>query len=100
MASDQTKGLRGCKERGRLLPALALVGLGLLRHALFLALELLRERGPEVRRLEDLADLDLAALLVGVGAALHPLDRLLLRLDLPDPVARDELLRLGERAVD
>ena len=34
------------------------------------------------------------------GAALEPLDRLVHRLDLPDPVAGDELLGLGERAVD
>src|SRR5207248_3015240 len=35
-----------------------------------------------------------------VGATPDPLDRLFLRLDLPQPVAGDELLRLGEWAVD
>src|SRR3970040_1844851 len=33
------------------------------------------------------------------GRAREPLDRLVLRLALPDPVAGDELLGLGERAV-
>ena len=34
------------------------------------------------------------------GCALDPLDRLVERLHLPQPEARDQLLRLGERAVD
>src|SRR5438445_2584815 len=53
--------------------------------------------GREVRRLEDLADLHLGIL---EGGALEPLDRLLLRLHLPEPEAGDQLLRLSERPVD
>src|SRR5262249_14827119 len=53
----------------------------------------------EVGRFEHLADLDLAVLLVGLRASPHPLDGLLLRLHLDHPVAREELLRLGKRAV-
>jgi hypothetical protein len=34
------------------------------------------------------------------NGALEPLDGFLARVALPDPVARDELLALGERAVD
>src|SRR6185369_274423 len=69
-------------------------------QALFLLAQLGRELRTEVLRLEHLADLDLGLPRHGVGAALHPLDRLLLRLDLPDPESGDELLRLRERAVD
>src|SRR5262249_9100389 len=54
----------------------------------------------EILELEELADLDLAVALVRIGAALDPLDRLLQRLDLEDPVAGDQLLGLGERPVD
>ena len=46
----------------------------------------------------DLAQLDLHAAVE--RRALEPLERLLARRALPDPVARDELLRLGERTVD
>src|SRR2546422_538868 len=45
-------------------------------------------------------DLDLRLTGHRVRAALDPLDRLFLRLALPDPVAGDQLLRLGERSVD
>src|SRR5690606_41652703 len=34
------------------------------------------------------------------GALLGPLDRLFERVDLPDPVPADDLLRHGERAID
>src|SRR5687768_2089357 len=51
----------------------------------------------EVSELEDLPDLDLA---IPERRALEPLDRLLERLALPDPVARDDLLALAERTVD
>ena len=54
----------------------------------------------EILQLEELADLDLAVLIVRVRAALHPLDRLGLVLHLDDPVAGDQLLGLGERPVD
>src|SRR5438445_12585927 len=53
--------------------------------------------GREVRRLEDLADLHLGIL---EGGGLEALDRLLLRLHLPEPEAGDQLLRLRERPVD
>jgi mono/diheme cytochrome c family protein len=52
----------------------------------------------EVGELEDLPDLDLCAAFE--RRSLEPLDRLLLRLALPDPVARDELLAFGERPID
>src|SRR2546426_6475827 len=57
-----------------------------------------RERRTEVVRLEDLANLDLEAVLE--GRTLEPLDGLFLGLHLPDPEAGDQLLRLGERSVD
>src|SRR4029450_8634438 len=53
--------------------------------------------GREVRELLDLADLDHVAVLG--RTAPRPLDRLLLRLRLDQPVAADRLLGLGERAV-
>ena len=59
-----------------------------------------RELGAEVLGLEHLADLDLRVLQHRVGAALDPLDRLVLRAHLPQPEAGDQLLGLGERAVD
>src|SRR5664280_3679147 len=54
---------------------------------------------PPVRDIEDLPDLDLGIAFMRVRAALHPLDRLFLRLHLPQPEAGDELLRLRERPV-
>src|SRR5512133_3313277 len=62
--------------------------------------ELGRELLAEVLGLEHRPDLD-HRLLTGhrVGAAPDPLDRLLHRLDLPEPEAGDELLGLGEGAV-
>src|SRR5438105_12788518 len=68
--------------------ALRLQRRGLGAQALFLLAQLGRELGAEVLGLEHLADLDLG---LGarhrVGAALDPLDRLLLRLHLPEPEA-------------
>src|SRR6266487_5406277 len=73
-------------------------------QALFLLPELGRERLAEVLRLEHLANLDLDLLTVGVGTieggALEPLDRLFLRLHLPQPEAGHQLLGLCERSVD
>src|SRR4051812_6271342 len=69
---------------------------GLRAQPFLLLTQLGRELVSEVVALEDLTQLDIAFL---EGNALRPLDRLLLRLHLPDPVAGDELLRLGERAV-
>src|SRR5215471_16386760 len=55
----------------------------------------------EVLRLEDRADLDLRLLARHrIRATPDPLHRLLQRLHLPDPEARDELLCLGKRPVD
>src|SRR5207244_10447130 len=70
-------------------------------QALLLLAQLRRELRAEVFGLENLADLDLC-LGAGhrVGAALDPVDRLLLRLHLPQPEAGDQLLGLGERPVD
>src|SRR3954447_19402213 len=70
---------------------------GLLAQPLLLVAQLGGELLAEVVGLDELAQLHLA---VRERGALQPLERLLLRLHLPDPVAGDELLRLGERAVD
>src|SRR5690242_12655225 len=74
-------------------------------ETLFLLPELRRERLAEILRLEDLANLDLGVVAVGVvdqaeRGPLDPFDRLFLRLHLPDPEPRDQLLGLGERAID
>src|SRR5712692_2921941 len=52
----------------------------------------------EIGRLEHLADLDLFARLE--RSALDPFDRLIPRLDLPQPKAGDQLLGLGKGPVD
>jgi hypothetical protein len=54
----------------------------------------------EIVGLEHRADLDLAFLVVRIGAALDPVDRFLQRGDFPEPVAGDEFLGLGRRAVN
>src|SRR3954468_1323669 len=82
--------------------SLLLLARGLGAEPLLLLAQLGRERLAEVLGLEHLTELDRRALALtrtGPGHALHPLDRLLLRLHLDDPEARDQLLRLGERAV-
>ena len=61
---------------------------------------LFRQDGCEVFHLKDLADFDFGVDGVGVGATLDPLDGLFEGLDLPKPEAGDELLGLGEGAVD
>src|SRR5215813_8070822 len=53
----------------------------------------------EVLGLVERTDLDLRFGRHGVGAALHPLHRLLHRLHIPEPVARDQLPGLAERTV-
>src|SRR5260221_13539721 len=63
---------------------------------------LLLRRHVEIAHFEELAELDLG---FGVRphrvrAALGPLDGLLLRLHLEEPIARDDFLRLGEWTVD
>src|SRR6266487_1781155 len=94
------KGMTVRSRAGRRRPALRVLPGDLRAQALLLLLQLRGELGAEVLGLEDLADLDVAVLREGVGAALDPRDRLLLRLYLPEPEAGDQLLRLGERAVD
>jgi hypothetical protein len=64
------------------------------------AVVLNRFAAAEVVQLEELADLDLALLIVGIGTALNPLDRFFLRLALQEPVARDQLLRFGQGTID
>src|SRR6185369_15706466 len=66
-------------------------------NAFLLGPQLRRELGTEVFRLEHLTNLHLGAL---EGSALEPFDRLFLRFHLPQPEARDQLLRFGERSVD
>src|SRR5258706_16334438 len=75
--------------------------LGHLRtQALFLLPELGCELGTEIRRLEHLANFDLALRASGIGAALDPFDRFFLRLHLNQPEAGDQLLRVGEGPID
>src|SRR2546422_3087809 len=82
----------------------ASAAISLLLRELLLQLACLIDRlaRSEVLQLEQLAKLDLAflAFAVGSGGALGPLDRLFLRLDLDQPVTRDQLLRLREGPVD
>src|SRR2546426_5894103 len=66
-------------------------------QSLLLLLELRLERITEVVRLEHLANLYFTFLERG---PLQPLDGLVQRLHLPQPEARDQLLRLGEGPVD
>src|SRR5690606_32631198 len=54
----------------------------------------------EVLQLVHRADLDLAGARHRIGAALHPLHRLGHVLDLPEPIACDQLTGLGEGTVD
>src|SRR6266576_4472352 len=57
---------------------------GYLRAQAFLLLpQLRRELGAKILRLEQLANLDLAILVMRIGAALDPFNRLFLRLHLP-----------------
>src|SRR5881296_3681450 len=76
-----------------------LLGLGCRRaQPLFVLPEFGLELGTEVVRFEDLANLDLEAVIE--RRTLEPLDRLFFGLHLPQPEAGDQLLRLGERPVD
>ena len=76
------------------------VALGLAAHLRLALAQLGGELVAEVLGLEHRPDLDHAVIAVGVRDPLDPLDRLVERLDLPQPVARQQLLGLGERAVD
>src|SRR5690606_1781501 len=75
------------------LPALRLEALPVLR-------ELRRERFAEVLGLEHRPDLDLRFLAHRIRATLDPVDGLLQGADLPDPVARHQLLRFRKGSVD
>src|SRR5437016_12236701 len=93
VTGDVTRHARGTVElQRRLFP-----GLHLLAQALLLLTQLRRELGAKILGLEHLADLDFFILERG---ALQPFDRLFLRFHLPHPKARDQLLGLGEWAVD
>src|SRR5512144_2679866 len=75
----------------------------LLRRDLFAQARLLRlqfgrELLAEICGLEQLADFDLGAAVE--WCALQPLDRLVHRVRLPQPEARDEFFGIRERAVD
>lgn len=54
----------------------------------------------QIRHLVERPDFDLARSRHGIGAALHPGDRLAHVLDFPKPEAGDQLAGLGERSVD
>src|SRR4051794_10242348 len=99
-AAPGAGAVRSARARRR--PSLLLLARGLGAEALLLLAQLGRECLAEVLGLEDLTELDRRALALtrtGPGHALHPLDRLLLRLHLDDPEAGDQLLGLGERPV-
>src|SRR5687768_17351488 len=87
---------RPCGRRRRSpLPRLP-ARLRLLADPLLALTQLRRELVTEVVGLERRTDLDGPVLALGVRDPLHPLDRLVHRPDLPDPVAGEELLRLRE----
>src|SRR6185437_5644181 len=69
-----------------------------LAHALLGFEQLGCEGVAEVRGLVHTTDLDHRT--VRHRRALHPRDRLVLRLDLPEPEPGDQFLRLGERTID
>src|SRR5215218_9962859 len=74
---------------------------GLLPHQLLVPLHVGREGVAEVLRFDQLAHLEpYASVRVLGGPALHPLECFLAGAHLDDRVARDQLLRLGERPID
>src|SRR6185437_2800115 len=73
--------------------AVLVLGFNLRAQPLLGLRELGGERRAEVRRVEDLPELERRAL--GEGRASHPGDGLVLRLHLDQPEAGDQLLRLG-----
>src|SRR5262249_41332275 len=78
----------------------ALLAGDLRAQAVFLLTQFGREFGTEVLRLKYLADFDHTVLVVWVGAALDPLDRLFPGLDVPHPEARDQFLGFRKGPVD
>src|SRR5277367_3571004 len=58
------------------------------------------ERRTEVFSLKDLANLNLGFSFVRIRTTLYPLDGLLHRSDLPQPVARDQFLGFSKRPID
>src|SRR5687768_6242094 len=103
-AISRADSIRQTASMVRVTSALATVrlrgSLGLRPQLLVPLAQLRRELVSEVLGLEDRTDLDHAVLVVGVRDPLDPLDRLVERLHLQDPVAGEQLLGLGERAVD
>src|SRR5262245_66466282 len=85
---------------GNLIPESLLLLVDLLAEPLLLFAQLGRELGAEILCLEHRTKLDLADARMRIRAALEPLHGLFHRRDPPQPEARDELLRLDERAVD
>src|SRR5579863_10709919 len=72
-----------------------------LSSEMYFVLDLLfGQDGCEVFHLKDLTDFDFVVAGAAVGATLDPLDGLFERLDLQDRETSDELLGLGEWAVD
>src|SRR3954452_17182622 len=67
---------------------------------LFLLPQLRSELVTEVGSLKHLPDFDFALLSRGIGAPLRPLNRLLFRLDLPQPETGDQFLSLSEWSVN
>src|SRR5690606_27616420 len=99
-ATDAGGRLRSCgtalRSRRSALPPLELDA-----QLVLLLAQLGREFLAEILGLVDRPDLEDALLARHrVRALARPLERLVHGLDLPEPEARDELLRLGERAVD
>src|SRR5882724_2598109 len=95
-ASDSLVAFTTIMNRMILSPLL--LGLGCRRaQPLFVLPEFGLELGTEVVRFEDLANLDLEAVIE--RRTLEPLDRLFFGLHLPQPETGDQLLRLGEGPV-
>src|SRR6266566_1472542 len=101
-ASNHTTFILSCKGARSAFSPLPLRVLGhLLPDLLFLLAKLGCEFRSEVVSLEYLADLDLGLpARKRIRTALDPFDRFVKRLHLEQPKARDQLLGLGERAVD
>src|SRR5687768_6772298 len=95
-ASGRAAALRRTHRRWASGPAI----LQLFRDAVVDCRGFIRDETREVLHLVDRTDFDLARAEHRVGAALHPFDGFGHVLDLPKPVARDQLAGFGERAVD
>src|SRR5262249_58499581 len=74
--------------------------LGLGANAFFLGPELGTKLGAEILGLKYLANFDISLLVMGIGTAFQPPDRLFHRFTLPNPKPGEQLLRFGERTID